>query len=300
MEEQKQGDSDRITRAYFDSMLLEMRHIDGRIPDTKFTLYGETFATPVMTAALSHLERIRENGMTELARGAARAGAVCWVGMGDEEELSGIVATGAKTIKIIKPYADHDLIIKKIAAAEGCGVLAVGMDIDHAFNSKGECDRIGGYDMAPKSRDDIREYVRAASVPFIVKGVLSERDAYKAMEAGAQGIVVSHHHGIMDYALPPLMVLPDILRVVDGQIPVFVDCGITSGMDVFKALVMGATAVSAGRILMQPLSERGAEGVCGMLSRMNDELKAVMARTGCCDLLHMDKTVVRQIFGQKK
>ena len=55
MEELFAGNSDRITRAYFDSLLLEMRHIDGRIPDTTFCLYGKTFDTPIMTAALSHL-----------------------------------------------------------------------------------------------------------------------------------------------------------------------------------------------------------------------------------------------------
>ncbi len=300
MEEQKQGDSDRITREYFDSMLLEMRHIDSRNPDTTFTLYGETFATPIMTAAFSHLEQVCREGMVEAAKGAAGAQAVNWVGMGDEEELARITATGAKTIKIIKPYADHELVIRKIADAERCGVLAVGMDIDHAFNSKGGCDQIRGYEMAPKSREDIREYVREASVPFIIKGILSERDAYKSMEAGAQGIVVSHHHGIMEYACPPLMILPDILKVVDGQIPVFVDCGIVSGMDAFKALALGAAAVSVGRALIQPLADQGAEGICGKLNQMNDELKGIMARTGCYDLQHMDKSVIRQMSGQKK
>ena len=120
------------------------------------------------------------------------------------------------------------------------------------------------------------------------------------MEAGAQGIVVSHHHGIMEYACPPLMILPDILKVVDGQIPVFVDCGIVSGMDAFKALALGAAAVSVGRALIQPLADQGAEGICGKLNQMNDELKGIMARTGCYDLQHMDKSVIRQMSGQKK
>lgn len=296
MEHKKRGDSDRLTRDYFESLLVEMRHIDGREPDTSFTLYGETFATPVMTAALSHLDHLYENGMVEIAKGARDAGAVNWVGMGEKEELTEITATGAKTIKIIKPYADNKEVFSRIEQAEKCGVMAVGMDIDHAFNGKGACDRVRGYDMAPKSMEEICEFVEAAKVPFIVKGVLSERDAYKCVMAGVQGIVVSHHHGIMDYAIPPLMVLPDILKVVDFQIPVFVDCGITSGMDAFKALALGASAVCAGRVLMEPLSDKkGADGVCETLRRMNDELRGVMARTGCYDLSHMDKTVLRQI-----
>ena len=94
-----------------------------------FSLYGERFATPVMTAALSHLNAVYENGMVELARGAARSGAVCFAGMGEDEELSEMIRTGAKTIRIIKPYADNGLVTDRIAFAQECGVLAVGMDI---------------------------------------------------------------------------------------------------------------------------------------------------------------------------
>lgn len=297
MNEKGWGDSDRITREYFDSLLLEMRHLDGREPDTAFTLYGKNFATPIMTAALSHLDNVHENAMAELAKGAVMAGAVCWAGMGDNEELSEITGTGAGTIKIIKPYADSRLIFDKIEYAQKCGVLAVGMDIDHAFDAYGRYDKIRGHDMKPKSMEEIQEFVRASSVPFVVKGVLSGKDAYKSLEAGAKGIVVSHHHGIMDYAVPPLMILPDILKVTGGQIPVFVDCGIMSGADIFKALALGASAVCVGRALLKPLEDEGAEGVCNELIRMNGELKGIMARTGCHDLSHMDKTVIRKKFG---
>ena len=79
-------------------------------------------------------------------------------------------------------------------------------------------------------------------IPFIVKGILSVQDAYKCLQAGAAGIVVSHHHGIMDYALPPLKILPRIVKAVGGRMPVFVDCGIASGMDAMKALLLGRTA----------------------------------------------------------
>lgn len=143
--------------------------------------------------------------------------------------------------------------------------------------------------------EEIREFAKVTSLPFIIKGVLSEKDAYKALCAGAGGIVVSHHGGIMDYALPPLMALPAVLKVVSGQVPVFVDCGIASGMDAFKALALGASAVCVGHALMEPLKEQGAEGVCTVIKRMNDELKGAMAGTGCYDLFHMDKTVVHKI-----
>lgn len=297
MDERRWGDSDLITREYFDSLLLEMRHLDGREADTGFSLYGERFATPVMTAALSHLDKVHKNGMAELAKGAALAGAVNWAGMGDKEELEAITQTGAKTIKIIKPYADNGLIFERIEHAKSCGVLAVGMDIDHGLDPRGRYDKVLGYDMKPKSMEEIREFVRAAEIPFVIKGILSEKDAYKSLEAGAKGLMVSHHHGIMDYAVPPLMILPDILKVAGGQVPVFVDCGITSGADAFKALALGAFAVCAGRVLLKPLEDGGAEGVQKEICRINDELRGIMAKTGCFDLSHMDRTVIRKKFG---
>ena len=96
------GDSNRLTREYFDSLLLETRYLDSELPSTKLSLYGERFDTPIMTAALSHLHNICEDGMVEFALGAKNANAVHWVGMGEDEELAHITNTGAKTIKIIK------------------------------------------------------------------------------------------------------------------------------------------------------------------------------------------------------
>ncbi|MBQ9928139.1 MAG: alpha-hydroxy-acid oxidizing protein [Lachnospiraceae bacterium] len=292
MEQRNPGNSDRITREYLDSLLLEMRHIDNKKPDASFKLYGESFQTPIMMAALSHLNNVHEDGMVEMAKGAKMAGAVNWAGMGDMEELERITATGAKTIKIIKPYEDNDMIFERIEHAEKCGVLAVGIDVDHAFNGAGEYDNVLGYSMRPKTMEEIRTFAESTKLPFVIKGVLSERDAYKCLQAGVRGIVVSHHHGIMDYAVPPLMVLPSICKVIGGQIPVFVDCMIMSGMDAFKALALGATAVSAGRVIMGPLGEKGAEGVCEAVNRMTAELKGTMARCGYADVAHIDASVI--------
>ena len=286
------GDSNQITRNYFDSLLVEMRHIDAVIPSTTLKLYGEKFDTPIMMAALSHLNKVRENGMVEMAKGASLANAVNWAGMGDEEELEAITATGAKTIKIIKPYADNQVIFKKIEHAQKCGVLAVGIDVDHAFSGNGKYDNVLGYSMTSKSFDEIKEFVKSTHLPFIIKGVLSEQDTIKCLEAGVRGIVVSHHHGIMNYAVPPLRVLPKIASIVKKQIPIFVDCGVISGMDVFKALALGASAVSAGRIIMDPLSRDGAIGVRDKILEMTGELAGVMARTCSCDIHHIDSSVL--------
>jgi len=289
------GDSDRITREYFDSLLLEMRHIGAVIPDTRLNLFGENFTTPVMMAALSHLERCHPEGLVEMARGAAAAGAVMWCGIGSEEELDRITATGAKTVKIIKPYIDNDTIFRKIAHAEKCGCLAVGVDVDHSYNGRGENDNIRGMEMTGKSLDEIKQFVKATKLPFVIKGVLSVRDALLCAEAGVQGIVVSHHHGIMMYAVPPLMVLPEIVRAVGGKMKIFVDCCVESGMDVFKALALGADAVSVGRAMMGPLTDGGADGVKKAIVDMTAQLAGTMARTCSPDIRSIDPSVVRVV-----
>jgi isopentenyl diphosphate isomerase/L-lactate dehydrogenase-like FMN-dependent dehydrogenase len=286
------GDSVQITRDYFDSLLLELRYIDGVEPSTKMELYGETFATPVMFAALSHLDRVWPKGMVESAKGMLAAGGVMWAGMGDEKEIEEICATGAKTIKIIKPYEDNKDNFRKIEHAEKSGCIAVGIDVDHAFNNKGGFDVVQNYKMLPKSLEEIKEFVKATKLPFIIKGVLSEQDTYKCLSAGIRGIVVSHHHGRIDYSLPPLRVLPKIAKIVDKKIPIFVDCGVSRGLDAFKALALGATAVSVGRATMGPLGTDGAAGVQKVIQDITAELAGAMAFTCSPDIRRIDPAVI--------
>ena len=283
---------DTITRDYFDSLLLETRYIDSEIPSTKMTLFGKEFDTPVMTAALSHLHN-PSDGMAIYGKGAALSNAAHWVGMGEDAELEGVLATGAQSIKIIKPHADNKEVFRKIEHAVKSGCFAVGMDTDHAFNANGGYDDVFGLPMRPKSVEELTEFVQAAGVPFIVKGVLSPRDAEKCVKAGCAGLVVSHHHGMVQYSVPPLMVLPDIVSAVGNEIPVFIDCGIVSGMDVYKCLALGAKAVSVGRHLM-PLLKEGPEAVAGRIKAMTEELAGIMARTGVKSLDDMDPTVIHR------
>lgn len=296
--------SDKITRDFFDSLLLETRYLDSELPSTQLEIFGETFDTPIMTAALSHLgsggrsgadflEHKAKDGMIVYAEAAARSNALHWVGMGDDKELEDIIATGAKSIKIIKPHADNAEVLRKINHAVQAGCIAVGMDIDHAFNGQGGYDNVFGLPMRPKSTQEIADFVQAAEVPFIVKGVLSARDAEKCAKAGCAGIVISHHHNMMSYSVPPLLVIEDILKAVGKDVFVFVDCGIVSGMDAYKCLALGATAVSVGRHLM-PLLKKGSDAVSDRINEMTAELATVMARTGVRNLDEMDSSVIHR------
>ena len=287
------ANSDKITRDFFDSLLLETRYIDSVLPSTKFELFGEVFDTPIMTAALSHLDNTAKNGMVIYAEAAKKANAVHWVGMGEDKELEEITATKARTIKIIKPHKDNNEVFRKIEHAVKAGCFAVGMDIDHSFDGKGGYDNVLGLPMKAKTAEELKDFVQAAKVPFIVKGVLSAKDAEKCLKAGAAGIVVSHHHGMISYAVPPLMVLGEIKQAVGKEIPVFVDCGIESGIDAYKCLALGAAAVSVGRHLM-PFLKKGADATAARIKEINSELAGVMSRTGIASLEKMDSSVIHR------
>lgn len=292
------SDSNIITRNFLDSMLVETRYINSELPSTETELFGKKFRTPIMTAALSHLHDVCMDGMTEFARGAKEAGAACFVGMGEDEDLEKMTATGADVIKIIKPHENNDVVFHKIEHAITHGVLAVGMDIDHAYSGDGNYDNVYGLPMKSKSFDEIKSFVEASSVPFVVKGVLSVHDAGLSIEAGAKAIIVSHHHGIMPYSVPPLMVLPEILKVTEGKIKVLVDCGLESGMDVFKALALGADGVCIGRDLMGAL-KGGSSAMAARINVLNGELKSIMARTGAHNLNDIDPGVIHY-YGQNQ
>ena len=292
----KDGNSNQITRNYLDSLLIETRYMNSTNPSPEMSLFGKTFPSPIMTAALSHLEHFMFPGASlAFAQGAKDAGAVLWYGMADEAEIELLAGTGADMIEIIKPYSDRDLIFRKIEHAKKLGLLAVGIDIDHAFGEDGSPDLVGDYEMTALTTSELKEFCSFAGMPLIVKGVLSTYDAAEAIQAGASGLVLSHHNNRISYAAPPLMLLPSIAKLADKKIPVFVDCEIKTGMDAFKALALGASGVCIGRPLMTAIKEGGAEAVKNYLDKATAQLKQAMAYTGCTTLDKMDPSVIHSI-----
>ena len=119
------GDSVELNRRYLDSLLVEGRIVGAEHPDTRVTLFGREFSTPGSTGALRHLKC----GMAAFAEGARLADAPCFVGMGGTEELKNVLAMGAGVIRIIKPYADPNEILGRIACCEENGIECRGADM---------------------------------------------------------------------------------------------------------------------------------------------------------------------------
>ena len=288
------GDSVQIAREYMDSLLVETRVVGAERPDTTFRFLGETFSTPVMTAALSHLD------LVSMAAGAKQAGACVSIGMGGNGEMGEILATGAKVMKIIKPYADEKEILSRLEYAEENGALAVGMDVEHAVNTDDPEDSVVmGLQMKQPTLAELEKYIRHTKLPFFIKGALSVQDALRCRDLGAAGLVLSHHNGLTRFAVPPVMVLPEIRKTIGKDLLLIADGGIESGVDAFKALARGADAVTMGKALMGPLKEKGAEGVAEALRETTAQLQAMMIRTGTKNLKHMDPSVIWEPAGYR-
>ena len=295
MDYTRSSDANEITARYMDSILIEERLIDSVNADTKITLFGETFSSPVLTPAFSHLGNYggRElTGLEEYSLAAKECNILNFCGMMENDIFKKIVDTGAKTVRIVKPYADNGKVRDQLKFAEEAGAFGVGMDIDHIFGTTGY-DIVIGEEMSYQTTEMLCSYVESTKLPFIVKGVLSVADAVKCAEIGVSGIIVSHHHGRLPYAVPPMMILPKIREALEGsKVTIMVDCGIASGTDVYKALALGADAAAVGRSMLPMLEKQGTQGVVKFIQDVENELRFAMSSTGASAVSDIDDTAL--------
>jgi len=129
--------------------------------------------------------------------------------------------------------------------------------------------------------------------PIVLKGVLDPEDGRLAVDHGVDGIILSNHGGRqLDGALSSVKALPAMVQAVDGRVPIILDGGVRSGLDVLKALALGAKACWLGRSWAFALAASGEDGVTRMLERMRSELHVAMALTGCTDLSQADPSLL--------
>jgi isopentenyl diphosphate isomerase/L-lactate dehydrogenase-like FMN-dependent dehydrogenase len=142
--------------------------------------------------------------------------------------------------------------------------------------------------------DAVRKMVKGK---LVIKGILEPEDAKLAIEHGADAIIVSNHGGrSMDYGPSSLEVLPEIVAVVNGRIPVLFDGGIRRGADIFKALALGANGVMLGRTTRWALAAFGTAGAQRLIEMLQQELVQVAAAAGCSKLSDINKSMVKVHF----
>ncbi len=129
--------------------------------------------------------------------------------------------------------------------------------------------------------ETIKKYRKQWDRKLVLKGILDAEDAKKALEIGADAIIVSNHGGRqLDGALSSIRILPEIMEAVGNKIEVHLDSGIRSGQDILKALALGATGTYIGRAYIYGLGAFGQDGVKTALSILQKELDTTMALCG--------------------
>jgi L-lactate dehydrogenase (cytochrome) len=131
--------------------------------------------------------------------------------------------------------------------------------------------------------------------PFVVKGILTARDARQAVSAGADGVIVSNHGGRqLDHAPSTIGALPEVVEAVGADAEVYLDGGVRRGSDAMKALASGARACLVGRPLVYGLAVGGEAGVTRVLTILRDELRGALALAGCPSVAALDRSWLRE------
>jgi len=135
---------------------------------------------------------------------------------------------------------------------------------------------------------DLATLRRMTKLPILLKGVLHDDDARRAIDSGMNGVIVSNHGGRqIDRAIASLDALPSIVRTIDGKIPVLFDSGIRTGADVAIALALGAAAVCIGRPYAYGLAIAGEAGVREVLTNILAELDLTLGLLGCTSIAEL-------------
>ena len=268
--------------------------------DTSVELFGRTFkypffAGPVGAMTLHYGEKYDDLAYNNLLVDAcAKGGIAAFTGDGTNAKVmegatAAIKAAGGLGIPTVKPW-NLETIREKMELVKASGSFAVAMDIDGAGLPflKNLTPPAGS-----KTEDELREVAEMAGVPFIIKGIMTRRGALKAKDAGAAAIVVSNHGGrVLDQCPATAEVLEDIVEAVGGRMKILVDGGLRSGVDVFKALAMGADGVLLGRPFVTAVNGGAAEGVQCYIDKIGGELEDTMRMCGANTISDISRDMI--------
>jgi biotin carboxylase len=274
-------------------------------PQIESNFLNYVLKTPIMSAPMTGVGTNMNFVMSDadyaqiVTRSFFQNGSLAWLGDGASPEkykimLGALDKVGGKGILICKPRADEKMLLDRLLEAESIGLLAVGMDID-AVNFKTMS--VKNLSSIARNIESLAKLKEKIKIPFILKGIMSLEDSKLALEFGFDAIVVSNHGGrVLDGMPGTARVLPKIAEFLKGKIPVIVDGGIRSGMDVFRALALGADSILVGRPVA--ISVVGGEdaGVRYLLNRYTDELKQSMSIVGATHLSEIQFSMLRHKF----
>ena len=292
-------------------------------PDTTLEMFGHSYRIPVFAGPVGAMQLHYGTKYTDLeyndilVPACHDAGILAFTGDGTNPAVmvgacKAVKANAGFGIPTVKPW-DAGTIAEKMALVRATGAFAVAMDIDGAglpflknmtppagSKSVQELTEIIRYAAMPfivkgvsKTVEELRGIIADAKVPFIIKGVMTARGAQKAVEAGASAIVISNHGGRVQGGVPSTAeVLPAIAEAVKGKITILVDGGIRSGVDVFRAIALGADGVLIGRPMLTMIYGGGEEGFKVYMNKLVGELKSTMTMCGAASLKDISRDMI--------
>lgn len=314
-------------RTAWDAIALEGRVLaDLREANTRLTLFGTPLDHPLILAPVAFHDLVHPQGEHATALGAAATGTVMTISTQSGRSLEEIAAQSQGMLWFqlyMQPRREDTL--RLVRRAEDAGYRALVVTVDAPVNGLRNMEARAGFHLPPGLRavnldgmarplvreepgraptflglmeaaprwEDMTWLKRQTRLPVLLKGIMSAHDARRAIEAGADGVVVSNHGGRTLDTLPATAgALPRIAAEAAGRIPVLCDGGIRRGTDVLKALALGATAVLIGRPQIHALAFAGAAGVAHMLTLLRAELEVAMALTGRRTMADIDHSVI--------
>lgn len=271
--------------------------------DTACTVLGRELSLPVMIGPVGDVQRHYGKkydtvGYNEcVLRAAEREGTLAWTGDGLDAQIMAdscdlISKLDGAGVVTVKPW-DANILDAKLAQALAARPAAVAMDIDAAGLPflKGQNPPAGA-----KDEGQVAEVVAACheeGIPFVLKGVMTPAAAERTARAGADGIVVSNHGGrVLDGVPATALVLPGIADAVGDDLEVLVDGGVRSGLDVFRALALGAKACLVCRPFVVAAFGDGADGVSALLCQLKGELADAMEMCGAATVADIDASML--------
>jgi len=309
-------------RAALEALIVEPHYLGSTPPpDTKATILGSALPAPLIVAPVGGQGIFHATADVGTARGAAAAGwlmTASGASSNSLEQISEAVGAGPKWFQIYMPN-DRGYATELLARVKAAGYSAVVFSIDALGAGTSEALSRSGYAIGsglaeasakltagqpganarrPPNKidlgwDDVEFLQKTSGLPVILKGVLRADLAKQAIAKGVAGIQVSNHGGRqLDGVRASIDALPPIADAVGGKVPIIIDSGFRRGLDVFKALALGADAVAIGRPLMYGLALGGAPGVRSVCERLQLELKTAMQFAGAANIAAITKGYV--------
>jgi isopentenyl diphosphate isomerase/L-lactate dehydrogenase-like FMN-dependent dehydrogenase len=322
----------RANRAAYRRYALRPRVlVDVRDVDTSVELVGTRLAHPVLLAPTAFQRLAHPDGELATARAARRAGSILVASSLSTCTIEEIAAEAAGALWFqLYVFRDRELTRDIVQRAEAAGATALALTVTVPVQGRRERDAANAFRLpAELEMANFRGYVQArfpdasgsaleafihgnfdasltwdvvawlrsvTRLPVLIKGVLTEDDGRRAVESGANGIIVSNHGGRqLDGALPTAVALPGVVAGVAGRVPVLVDGGVRRGSDVLKALALGASAVLVGRPYLWALALAGEDGVVALVEDMVAGLRRTMSLTGRLAVQDITADILQEI-----